>query len=285
MEAAFAGAIAFAKEERPGVDAEAARHRIEVYAIEVGREAYFARNVREKGEAIARVFFGRHNLAADPDDLEGRRAESFDVPRVLETRRGSCLAVSILIARAASGAGIPAGVARAPGHALVVIGPPLERLYLDPAERGRVRPWADIVLTRPWSPSAGHIYNGRPLAADEVVAQLRANRAALRLAAGNLDGAEKDARAALAVVPDLPEGLVNLAAVMLKRGEAGEADELLKRAHDLLPRSAIVLFNLGLAAAARGQTLEAISYYDGALEADPRMEKARANKEALERAR
>jgi type IV pilus assembly protein PilF len=159
----------------------------------------------------------------------------------------------------------------------------VDRVYIDPASLGRVLAWVDVAQTRPGAPAAAHLYNGRPLSRDEVLAQLRASRAAIRLEAGQIEAAERDARAALAVAPDLPEGLVNLAAVELRRKNAEAAQELLGRAQRLIPQNGVVLFNLGLAAAARGDPREAMAHYRAALEADPRMAKARANLEALEK--
>jgi tetratricopeptide (TPR) repeat protein len=282
IDAAFAEAVTLAAEDRPDVDVGATNARLNRYIVEVGIESRSARTTRELAEAVARVFFGHYNFQVDPDDPEGRKLSSFDVPRVLERRRGACLPLAIIVARAASGAGLAAGVARVPGHAVVVVGPPSDRLYVDPGDRGAVRVWGEVERARPWSPAAVHVYNGKPLFADEILAQLRASRAAIRLAAGDTPRAEADARAALQVTPDLPEALVNLGAIELKRKNVDEAWRLLQRAHELLPKNAIVNYNCGLAATARGDALGAISYYQAALEADPGMEAARANKAALE---
>lgn len=284
-EAAFAGAIALAKEDLGGIDEAEARRRVDALSVAVGKEVRLARNSRETAEAIARVFFGAENYMEDPADPEGRKLESYDVSRLLARRKGACLPMAIVIARAAQGAGLIAGVVRTPGHALVVVGPPRDRAYLDPGARGLVRSWLEVTRERPWSPQAGHVFDGRPLRAEETLALYRSSRAAIRLAAGKLAEAEADARAALAASPDLPEALVNLAAALLTRKDEDaleEADERLERARLLLPRSAAVLYNSGLLAAARGETAEALRYFDAALQVDPGHEAARANRAALE---
>jgi len=284
-ESAFAGVLALAKEDRPGLDVAAARARIDGLSVALGAELRTAKGAVETGEAISRVFFGTEDFGADPQDPLGRKLDSYDLGRVLERRKGACLPIAIAIARAAQGAGVLAGVVRAPGHAYVAIGPPSDRVYVDPAERGRVRSWSEISLLEPWAPEAGFLYDGRPLRSDEVVALHRASRAAIRLEAGKLSEAEADARAALAATKDLPEALVNLAAVLLKRkgeGDLDEAGSLLERARALLPRSAAVLYNSGLLEAAKGDDAAALRYFDAALQIAPSYEEARANKAALE---
>jgi len=84
---------------------------------------------------------------------------------------------------------------------------------------------------------------------------------------GDIDAAERDYRAALAIARDQPLALHYLGVVLYQRQRLPDALALLERAVTLAPRDPEVHNNLGLALAAADRTDEAIASYRRALHA------------------
>jgi len=89
-----------------------------------------------------------------------------------------------------------------------------------------------------------------------------------RLQAGQLDEAEKQARAALKAQPDSVDANTILAAVADQRGQAGQAGGYFAKAAELAPNRGEVLNNYGVWLCGNGRALESLSWFDRAL-SDP----------------
>lgn len=81
--------------------------------------------------------------------------------------------------------------------------------------------------------------------------------------------ARKDYQRALAMQPDFPDAMNNLAATYYADGEYGKAIGLYERALKLEPASAVVMANLGTAYFAVGKTKQGAEAYRAAFAADP----------------
>ncbi len=96
-------------------------------------------------------------------------------------------------------------------------------------------------------------------------------------AAGDLDGAERRYRDAVAADPGDFRALNNLASVHEARGEADAAEEAYRRAHAAAPDSAVIAFNLGRLLHLAGRTAEAEPLYRRAITLDPALAGAHFN--------
>jgi Tfp pilus assembly protein PilF len=103
-----------------------------------------------------------------------------------------------------------------------------------------------------------------PPAPDALVA-----RALVAHQRGDLDGAERDYRAALAAAPGHPHALHFLGVILYQRDRPDAALPLLEQAVALIPREPEFHNNLGLALAAADRTDEAIAAYRQALALKP----------------
>ncbi len=91
---------------------------------------------------------------------------------------------------------------------------------------------------------------------------------------GELEGAERDYRAALAAAPDHPAALHYLGVIHYQRNRVGDALPLLERAVALVPSEPEFHNNLGLALAAADRTRDAIARYRQALALNPELSTA-----------
>ena len=90
-------------------------------------------------------------------------------------------------------------------------------------------------------------------------------RSTQRLRAGDLDAAERNARAALKATPDSADAYTLLAIVAERRGQAKQAGESYKRAVDLKPNVGAYQNNYGTWLCSNGYPAEALIWFDRAL--------------------
>lgn len=97
-------------------------------------------------------------------------------------------------------------------------------------------------------------------------------------AAGLLDNAEQAYRAALEHRPNAVDNVVNLANVLVAKGETTPAITILARIHRLAPRLLPATLSLGAALCAAGRGGEALTLYDMVLAEHPTLAQAHANR-------
>ena len=85
------------------------------------------------------------------------------------------------------------------------------------------------------------------------------------LQAGNLDGAEKEARAALGIDPKSADAHTLLAVVAGQRGQAEQAGGYYARAAELAPQQGAALNNYGAWLCGNGRAGESLAWFDRAL--------------------
>lgn len=92
-------------------------------------------------------------------------------------------------------------------------------------------------------------------------------RSMQRLQAGDLDTAEKEARAALKLSPDSVDALTMLAVIEDRRGRGEQAGQLYKRAAELAPQQGMVQNNYGTWLCRSGYAAESLVWFDRAVRA------------------
>ncbi len=97
--------------------------------------------------------------------------------------------------------------------------------------------------------------------------QMLLSRSVQRLQAGDLDTAEKEARAALKLAPDSADALTLLAVVADRRGQSGQAGEQYRRAAELAPTQGAAQNNYGTWLCANGYAAESLVWFDRAVRA------------------
>ena len=97
----------------------------------------------------------------------------------------------------------------------------------------------------------------QPIDQDRVMAHLYNNRGAVLLTAGDLAGAERYFRLALALDPRFTPGLNNLGVVLARTGDDAGADAAWQRALSLQPRNAAALSNASAFHQRRGDSARA----------------------------
>lgn len=127
-------ALLFAGLDRPGVSLARYRHHLDDIVAAV-REAQ-AGNAIEAAGALQRVFGDRFGY--DGDRLTFDDPQNANLMRVIDRRKGLPVALGILYAHAARGAGFALDGLAFPGHFLVRLETKGERLILDPFNGGRV---------------------------------------------------------------------------------------------------------------------------------------------------
>ncbi len=97
--------------------------------------------------------------------------------------------------------------------------------------------------------------------------QMLVSRSVQRLQAGDLETAEKEARAALKLAPDSAEALTLLAVVADRRGQAEQAGQHYRRAAELAPDQGAMQNNYGTWLCANGFPAESLVWFDRAIRA------------------
>ncbi|GIW72599.1 MAG: hypothetical protein KatS3mg102_2141 [Planctomycetota bacterium] len=273
----FELALGLAAEDRDGPLARrAAGRRLEEVAAVV-REVQRAEPAAQAGRALARALFERlgfRTVQGGPCSPPPR--EAFDVDRVLEHRRGSCLALAVIALAAAESAGLEAVPLLGPDHVLVLVEP---GVLIDPAAGG-------VVLgppppAAPPAPGAGAGARYRLAGPEGLVAALFANRAVYRRAAGRHQAALSDLERALALDPASVTARLNRAVVLLDLGRFAQARAELEQLEASGLGTALGAYNLGVLAAREGTLGVAKHWYATALERDPRLVAAWVNKAAV----
>ena len=145
--------------------------------------------------------------------------------------------------------------------------------YGDPGRAADIA--ADNGVTDPSRLAAGSVLRLRFAPAEYDQARRRSvamkpyNRGVEALARGNLDEAERQFRLALRTVPELPDARYNLALVLLKRGQAEAATDLLKPLVAERPADPDFGFALGNALFQQTRYLEAAQAFAQVLQAHP----------------
>ena len=98
--------------------------------------------------------------------------------------------------------------------------------------------------------------------------QMMVSRSVQRLQAGDLETAEKEARAALKLAPDSADAETLLAVVADRRGQSEQAGQHYRRAAELAPAQGAMQNNYGTWLCANGRGAESLGWFDKAL-ADP----------------
>ncbi|MCP3065358.1 transglutaminase-like domain-containing protein [Myxococcus sp. K38C18041901] len=132
-------ALAIATLDRPGLDAPACLHMLDVLACRVQVEA---ERLNDKGEALAPLRALRHVLS----DIEGFRGneENYHSPensfldQVLERKLGLPITLSVVYLEVARRAGIPLYGVPFPGHFLVAHDAGDHKLVMDPFHQGDI---------------------------------------------------------------------------------------------------------------------------------------------------
>lgn len=205
---------------------------------------------RRPAERLAQVLFRDLGFQGDPGDPQAASRALFDVDRVVASRRGTCLAVTVIGLAAAEAAGLETAPVLRPGHAAIACAP---GFVVDPAVQG-VRP-----ATR----------DTRLAAPQALLAELLSNRAVYRRAAGDAAGARRDVERAVALAPDLATPRVNRAVLRLDAGDPAGALRDLERVERAGLGTGASAFNLGLACARLGRTGLAKHWYRTAAARDP----------------
>lgn len=93
------------------------------------------------------------------------------------------------------------------------------------------------------------------------------SRSVQRMHSGDLDTAEREARAALKLDPKSADALTMLAVVEGRRGRSAQAGEFYKRAAELTPQEGTVQNNYGTWLCGTGYAAESLVWFDRALKA------------------
>lgn len=97
--------------------------------------------------------------------------------------------------------------------------------------------------------------------------QMMLSRSVQRLQAGDLDTAEKEAKAALKLAPDSADAMTLLAVVADRRGQSAPAGEHYRRAAELAPGQGAMQNNYGTWLCANGFEAESLVWFDRAVQA------------------
>jgi len=97
--------------------------------------------------------------------------------------------------------------------------------------------------------------------------QIMLSRSVQHLHAGDLDTAEKEARAAFKLAPESTDALTMLAVVADRRGQAEQAGQHYRRAAELAPAEGAVQNNYGTWLCSNGHAAESLVWFDRAVRA------------------
>jgi regulator of sirC expression with transglutaminase-like and TPR domain len=135
-------ALALAALDRPRVDLARYRQHLAALAQEVGEAAAAARDASQRIAALNAVILERYGYQGDTLTYED--LQNANLMRVIDRRKGLPVALGILYIHAARAQGWDMAGLAFPGHFLVRLAEPGERVILDPFHGGRVRAAAEL---------------------------------------------------------------------------------------------------------------------------------------------
>ena len=264
---AFAVALArvdHGEVDRAPIDAEIDRLAAAWRGLAEGKDAV------GRADAFARLLFDVEEFVSVSELTD---ADNLHLGRVLERRRGYCLSLSLVALAVARRVGEPLFGVAAPNHFFVRYDDGETRRSLELTRRGRP-------LTREDELSlVGELYDDESLYLDklddeQVAAMLLHNRGYVAMHDGRHDQAERDFRAVIERLPELPEAHRNLGVVLGERGEYGAAEAAFLRALELYPGDVDALINLAICRHAEGDVEAALDDLRLAVALDPNRPRA-----------
>ncbi|MCC6465453.1 MAG: tetratricopeptide repeat protein [Planctomycetes bacterium] len=222
------------------LDIEARLARFDQYGVELRRELGRRSSPRSRLLALVDFVHSRLGLHFDSQDAAGANPENLFLDRVLQSRRGYCVTLSLAYLVFGQAAGLDVHGVRLPGHFVV--------LYRDKEADGT--PWQTLVETTT---------GGEPRDELDLWAQHRFSTTAV------------EARVYLAPLTDreiFSTLFNNLAGVVYLRGNAEKALAHYQRALELAPNNAEALYNRALVLTGLGRPKDALKDLNAALRLD-----------------
>lgn len=206
--------------------------RFQAYSEELRRELNRARTPSQRIRALTDFVHIRLGLRFDPADEGGLNPENLFFDRVLQSRYGYCVSLSLAYLVFGRAAGMDVQAIRIPGHFAVVIrepgidGLPAETI-IETTDFGAVRD--DLYYYARYRFSATSVENGvylTPITDREVFGTLYNNLAGLTFGRGDLKLAVERYSRALELAPNNAEAMYNRAIALrkLKRAQEGLRD-------------------------------------------------------------
>ncbi|MFM8583454.1 MAG: SirB1 family protein, partial [Planctomycetaceae bacterium] len=134
-------ALEFARDFTPCLDFGPTLAWIDARAAELAPRLARAADDEQLLTEISRCLAGEHGLTGSPEVFESAAGSCLD--RVIETRRGIPMALSLIYRAVAAKQHIDLLGVCAPGHFLLRYNTPLKPLFVDPFNNGRIVTYAD----------------------------------------------------------------------------------------------------------------------------------------------